>query len=58
MPFCIQLIRRIAYDNVELHIVSKQLGYAKLYIVSVNERVGVVLKPRRAVKGFARRAAI
>ena len=46
----VQLIRRIADDHVELHIVSKQLGYPSLDVVGVNERIGMGFKSFAAIQ--------
>ena len=40
-PSPAELVRRVADDHVELHVVSKQLGDPSLDVVGVDERIGV-----------------
>ena len=46
-----ELVRRVADDHVELHVVSEQLGDPSLDVVGVDEGVGVGLQAVAAVEG-------
>src|SRR5262249_4364659 len=53
----IQLIRRIADDDVKLHVVSKQLGDPSFDVIRVNEGISVRLATFAAIKSGLARAA-
>ena len=53
-----ELVRRVADDDVELHVVSEQLGDASLDVVGVDEGVGVGLEALAAVEGLLAGAAV
>ena len=54
----VELVRRVANDHVELHVVSKQLGDPSLDVVGVDERVGVGFKTFAAVEGLLAGSAV
>lgn len=58
MTTVVQLVRRVANNYVELHIVSKQPGYPSLDVVGVNERIGVGFQPFAPVQCALAGAAI
>src|SRR5579885_3245905 len=51
------LIRWISNNDIELHVVSKQLENASFDVVGVDEWIGVSLQPVLAVEDRFRRAA-
>lgn len=48
----VELVWRVADDDVELHVVSEQLGDSSLDVVGVDEGVGVGLKVLTTVEGL------
>ena len=50
MPAIAQLVRWVANDHVELHVLSKQLGHASCDVVGVDEGIGVAFQIRAPVE--------
>ena len=57
VPVRFKLIRRIANDYVELHIISEQLDNAGLDVMGVNESIGVGFAMCATVKNVPARPA-
>ena len=54
----LQLVGRVADDDVELHVVSEQLGDPSLDVVGVDEGVGVGFEALATVEGLLAGAAV